>query len=104
MVGNPGAPVTVHVERLLGRRVVSLNGRVVGRLEEIRAERRGAGCVAVAYVIGPAGLLERFIVGPHRIPGLKARGVLARWDQLDVTGAELRLRCPASELQPIEPA
>jgi sporulation protein YlmC with PRC-barrel domain len=95
--------VTVHVERLLGRRVVSLNGRVIGRLEEIRAERRGAGGVVVGYVIGPAGLLERLIAGRRRIPGVKARGVLARWDQLDVTGVELRLRCPASELQPIDP-
>jgi hypothetical protein len=89
----------VHLERILGRRVLAANGRAIGRLEEVRAERRGAGATVTAYVIGPAGLIERLSAGLLPFLGTWG-GYLARWDQLDLRDPERPLlRCALEELQ-----
>ena len=90
----------VHVELLLGRRVFAANGRSIGRLEEVRAERHGAGCTVTEYVIGPAGLAER--LSARLLPLLGRRhGFIARWDQIDVSDPRHpRLLCSVEELQP----
>jgi sporulation protein YlmC with PRC-barrel domain len=89
----------VHVELLLGRRVLAANGRSIGRLEEVRADRRGAGGTVTEYVIGPAGLAERLSAW---LPFLATRrGFTARWDQIDVSDPHHpRLLCSVEELQP----
>jgi sporulation protein YlmC with PRC-barrel domain len=89
----------VHVELLLGRPVLAANGHSIGRLEELRAERRGAGCVVTECVIGPAGLVER--LSATLVPFLvRPRGYVARWDQIDLSEPRhARLRCRTEELQ-----
>ena len=88
----------VRLDRLLGREVLTGNHHRVGLLEEFRAEVRDGECVVTAYVIGPAGLLERLDLDELVTP--QQRGYVARWDQLDISD-ELgpRLTCPISELQ-----
>ena len=91
----------VRVERLLGRRVRATNGRVVGRIEEIRAEKRGQAHVVAGYELGEAGWLERMGLG--RLLG-RREGRLARWDQLDLSDPERpRLTCTVSELERFRP-
>ena len=53
----------VRLERLLGRRVLTMNNRVAGRLEELRVERDGGSYVVTQYVLGPIGLFERLRLG-----------------------------------------
>jgi hypothetical protein len=90
----------LHLDRLVGRMVMTANHRRLGRVEEIRAERHGAGCVVTAYVLGRAGLAERLGTGVRLLVGRElAAGYIARWDQLDISDVEHpRLLCPVEEL------
>lgn len=74
----------VRLELLIGRKVRDADGRVLGRIEEICAERVAEECFIREYHVGPAALLERLAVevsqtrlfkllggrprGPRRIP------------------------------------
>jgi hypothetical protein len=90
----------LRLDRLLGRRVIAVNNQSVGRLEEFRAERQGAALVITDYVIGAAGLVERFGVGLGLLFGRHGGGYVARWDQLDISDPEHpRLTCPVHELR-----
>jgi hypothetical protein len=90
----------MRLDRLVGRMVTTANHRRLGRVEEIRAEKQGRGCVITAYVLGRAGLAERLGVGVRLLVGRKgAPGYIARWDQLDITDVEHpRLLCPVEDL------
>jgi hypothetical protein len=92
---------TVRLDRLLGREVHTLNHRRLGRLEEFRAEQRGADWVVTEYVIGAAGLAERLGLGARLILGIsRARGYVARWDQLDLSNPDrLRISCRVEDLR-----
>jgi len=92
----------LHVERVLGRRVLALNGRSAGRLEEVRVEKHGSGFVVTEYHIGPAALLERLSVHALRVLGAHPRRTFAvPWDKLDLSDPERpRLLCPVEELRP----
>jgi hypothetical protein len=91
-------PRELRLDRLLGRRVLGLNHRPVGRLEEFRAEVHGRGCVITEYVIGTAGFFER--MGLQMLfPDHRRRGHVARWDQLDISDPERpTLTCSLDEL------
>jgi len=90
---------TVHVEDLLGRAVTSADGRRVGRIEEVVAERRGHEHEVAAYLLGPGALLERLGV-LHRLLGRKPRTCRVRWDQLDISSPDRpRLTCSPEELE-----
>ena len=73
----------VHVDRLLGREVISSNHQRVGRLEEFRAETRGDTCTIGGVAIGVAGFVERVGLGVKRLVGSHGGGYVARWDQMD---------------------
>ena len=91
----------VRLDRLVGRMVTTANHRRLGRVEEIRVEKRGAGCVVAAYVLGRAGLAERLGSGLRLLVGRRGRsaGFVVRWDQLDISDVERpRLLCPVDEL------
>jgi sporulation protein YlmC with PRC-barrel domain len=92
----------VHVERFLGRRVLATNGHVVGRLEEVRAEKHGAGLVVTEYHVGPAALLERLSVHARLLLGATPRRTFAiPWDKLDLSDPlHPRLLCAVEELRP----
>jgi sporulation protein YlmC with PRC-barrel domain len=89
----------VHLEDLLGRRVRATNGRVVGRIEEIRAERHGDQHEVTEILIGPGALLERLAVVNwllSRRPQLR----IARWNQIVLDPVQdARLTCAVSELK-----
>jgi len=99
----------VHLELLLGRQVRDLEGKAVGRLEEIRAEARGADVYVVEYHVGAYSLFERLsalaigravlsAIGATRSASKKA----VPWDMLDLHDLEhLRLTCRKAELQDI---
>jgi hypothetical protein len=96
-------PDEVYADALLGRRVLARNNRHVGRIEEMHAEQRGDYFDIVEFVIGSAGLLERLNVGVRRILGRRRRGVVARWDQIDISDPKRpRLTCSVEELQTLE--
>jgi sporulation protein YlmC with PRC-barrel domain len=90
---------TLRIEEILGRPVIAKNGRHVGRVEEIRAERRGTGCVVVEYHVGTSALLERLAL--HAIGfGHRVRPALrVPWDQLDLTDLRRpKLLCDVAQL------
>jgi sporulation protein YlmC with PRC-barrel domain len=90
----------MRAEQLLNRRVRAKNGRVVGRIEELRVEARGNRYEVTAYVLGPGGLLERLAIIGHRLLGRRVHAVVARWDQVDLTQPERpRLTCDRAELR-----
>lgn len=91
----------VHLELLLGRQVHARDGRKVGRIEELRAEKRGAGYVVTDFVLGPTGLAERMALS-FKLTFLDRhhKPQVARWDQLDLTDLEHpRLNCNVDELR-----
>lgn len=91
---------TLRLDRLIGREVLTANNRRLGRLEDFRVEREGADWVVSECVIGAAGLLERLGLGLRLVLGSGRRGVVARWDQLDLTNPDRpRLTCSVEELR-----
>jgi hypothetical protein len=77
----------VRIDDLLGAKVRDANGRVVGRIFEIQAEKEGSDLVLVAYYLGPAALLDRMGVSVLTLVGLAARRAPRKvpWDQLDIS-------------------
>lgn len=90
----------VRVDRLLGRRVLARNNQSVGRLEEVRTERKGSGLIVTEYLIGASGLLERLGIGVKLLFGQRPSSYVARWDQMDLSDPERpRLRCAIEDLR-----
>ncbi len=92
----------VHVELLAGRRVRDTSGRPVGRIQSIRARRRGSDYFVEEYHLGPAAFLEGLGISTAKLIGLPiARDpVKIPWDQLDLSDPEHpRLRCTKEELK-----
>jgi hypothetical protein len=97
---NDLKPGEVRIDRLLGRRVLAANGRPVGRLEEFHAERRDGSWVITEYMMGAAGLLERFGLAAASLVGISRGGYVIRWDQLDLSHIDKpRLTCPVEDLE-----
>jgi len=98
--GRTGAsgPAETPFERILGRRVRAGNNRVVGRIEEIRAERDGNDYMVTEILIGGGALLERLAVAVRLRPD-KPRTLVARWDQIELDGTEARLTAAVSDLR-----
>lgn len=81
---------SVRVERLIGTVVRDADGRKIGRIEEIRAERRQDGCFVTEYHVGSMAVLER-LSAPRWIrriagapPGGRHRFRVA-WDEMDLS-------------------
>ena len=93
---------TIRLERLLGRQVLARDNRLVGRLEEFRVEAGSGTWRVTEYVIGKAGLLERLGLGVRLVLGLRLRGHVARWDQIDISDPDHpRLTCAVEELRQV---
>ena len=70
----------IHVELLVGRRVLTRNGDSLGRIEEVRANDQAE---IVEFHVGKQALLERLsILG---LLSHKRKGYRVRWDQIDLT-------------------
>ena len=90
----------LRLDRLLGRQVLTVNGRPMGRLEEFRVDKHGHELTITEYVIGAAGLFERLGVGVKLLLGRHVGGYVARWDQLDITDPDRpRLTCAVEDLR-----
>ena len=92
-----------RVELLLGRKVRSLDGTVIGRIEEMRAEREHDYYVVTEFHVGPIALIERLAVRHFgfTLAG-RVHGYRVRWDQLDLEDADnLRLTCAVGDLEHI---
>jgi sporulation protein YlmC with PRC-barrel domain len=96
----------VKIELLLGRRVFGLNGRAIGRLEEVKAEvRKGQGFVTEFHV-GSYAALERLAglrIGRTLLHFFHLRskggGYRVAWQQMDFSDPKRpRLRCEVKEL------
>jgi hypothetical protein len=97
----------MRLELILNRRVRALNGRVMGRLEELIAEVEDGECRVDEYLIGVYGLSQRLaawritraLLRFLRVTGRRC-GYRVRWNQLNVSDpTNLRLGCPVSELE-----
>lgn len=87
----------VRLEDLLGLRVRALNGRSVGRIEEVRAEPEAGEWRVTAYLLGAGALRERWSLLRRSVP--RARTIVVRWDQMDLGDPRApRLSCPVDEL------
>jgi hypothetical protein len=95
-------PGEIRLELALGRRVRAKNNRTIGRLEEVRAEKRGADWFARDVRIGPAALLERLAAGTRLFGRQKPKGRIALWSEIDLADPRRpRLRVAASDLRPL---
>ncbi len=91
----------IRVQELVGRRVVDVNGKVAGRIEEIRAVWRGDDCFVEDFELGTAALFERLGLSARRLVGWRGRAEPIRipWQQLDLSDPETpRMRCAIEEL------
>jgi sporulation protein YlmC with PRC-barrel domain len=98
----------VHLERFVGKQVRDAHGRKIGHLHEVRARREGDELVVLDYLVGPAGMLERFSLAGMGdallgVLGLRrASGYIVPWDRMDFSEAgRPRCTCAASELERI---
>lgn len=79
----------LHVEHLLGRRVVDVDGRSVGRLEELHAELVDGELVVTEFHIGTGAFVERIAGFLRQMPFLRAlpragREFRVRWRDIDL--------------------
>ena len=96
----------VLVEDLLGRVVVDSEGKKLGRLEEIVADRHPDHLAIVEYHIGELALLERLSAAGVLGSFLKLfvpaahRGVKVPWEQMDLSDPDHpRATVPKAELR-----
>jgi hypothetical protein len=96
----------VQLELLLGKQVYDLEGKPVGRLEEIRAETRGTDIYVVEYHLGAYSLFERLsalAIGRAILTALgtgRCRKKSVPWDKLDMRDLEhLRVKSSEATLQ-----
>ncbi|MBP0588273.1 hypothetical protein J8I87_00755 [Paraburkholderia sp. LEh10] len=95
-----------NVDLLLGRRVVSRDGKTVGRIETIQVIRDGDEWVISEFHIGPDALLERLavVVLPRLLRDVlfhwrHSRSYRIAWHRIDLTDARNpRLVCEAHDL------
>jgi hypothetical protein len=87
------------LDQLVGRSVVGRDGESLGRIHELRVEVSGHDWVITHYVIGVAGLLERFGVGLKLLVGGRTSPYVVPVDQMDLSDPkQARVRCARSEL------
>jgi hypothetical protein len=98
----------VHLERFVGKPVHDAAGKKLGHLHEARARREGDDLVIVDYLVGTAGLLERFSLvrigyETARLFGLmRSGGYVIPWERMDFRDpGGARCTCAAEELQPL---
>lgn len=81
----------IRLELLIGRKVHDVNGEKVGRIEEIRGEKREKDCLVESYLVGASALIERLaawkLVRP--ISGVLPRSVYSMyripWAEMDLS-------------------
>jgi sporulation protein YlmC with PRC-barrel domain len=99
----------IHLELLLGKRVYALNGRSIGRLEEVSVELQQGIATVNEFEVGTYALFDR--LGAWQIGravlglfgSLIKSGYSVKWDQLDLSDPERpKLTCSVNELSPLK--
>jgi sporulation protein YlmC with PRC-barrel domain len=96
----------IRVELLLGCRVFAQNGRSVGRIEEVCADRQGAELVVTEFLIGTFAAFDRLSawnIGRTVLDLFSQRskhgGYRVPWSKLDLSNpARPRLTCRVEDL------
>lgn len=94
----------VHLELLLGSRVLTRDGAAVGRIEEICADERDGELVVTEYLLGAYAVLERLSVSAFARELLHLlhlrTGYRVPWETLDLSDPMCpRLTCSRAELE-----
>jgi hypothetical protein len=97
----------IALQGYIGHAVRDADGKKLGHLHDVRVRREGSDLVVQEYVLGGAGLLERFSLAQLArevafIFGIgRAQGYIVPWDCLEF-GQDGHVRCSrrAAELQP----
>ena len=96
----------IRLELLIGRKVHDVNGKKVGRIEEIRGEKRDKDCLIESYLVGASALIERLaawkLVRPIR--GMLGKSIYSiyriPWNEMDLSDPHKpRLRVAKNELR-----
>jgi len=98
----------VHLELLVGRKVLTLDNTSLGRLEEVHADLRGGKCYIEEYLVGSYGVFQRLSaleIG-RAILGIAGKsiktGYRIPWDKLDLSDpSKPRLKCKVNQLKRI---
>jgi hypothetical protein len=98
----------IRLELLLGRKVRDVNGEPVGRIEEIRGEKRDSDLLVEAYLLGVSALVGRLaawkLVRPiRRVFGESLYSTYrVPWNEMDLSDPHHpRLSVPKSALRRI---
>ncbi|MDR9803252.1 PRC-barrel domain-containing protein [Rhizobium hidalgonense] len=97
----------VRLELLLGKQVYDLDGKAIGRVEEVKAEACGADLCVVEYHLGLYSLFERLsalAIGRAVLTAIGAAKSGSKkavpWDKLDMRDLKyLRVTCRETDLQ-----
>ena len=99
----------IHLELLLGKQVYALNGRAIGRVEEVCAELHQGDASVNEFLVGKYAIFERLSAWEigRAILGLFGSwiksGYRIRWDQIDFSNPDRpKLTCQVNELAPLE--
>ncbi|HBB87645.1 MAG TPA: hypothetical protein DC047_08535 [Blastocatellia bacterium] len=99
----------IHLELLLGKQVYALNGRAIGRLEEVCVDLKEGIATVNEFEVGTYALFERLsawqigraVLG--LFGSLNKSGYSVKWNQLDLNDPERpKLTCPVNELSPLK--
>jgi hypothetical protein len=98
----------VHLELLVGKKVLTLNNTSLGRLEEVHADVRGGRCYVEEYLVGTYALFDRLsaLAVGRAILGIAGRwirsGYRIPWDKLDLSDPHKpKLKCNVAQLKRI---
>ncbi|MBA3644880.1 MAG: hypothetical protein H0W63_01750 [Gemmatimonadaceae bacterium] len=98
----------IRLEVLIGRKVHDANGEKVGRIEEVRGEKRDKDFLIESYLVGASALIERLaawkLARPIRgvLPGSVYSIYRIPWDEMDLSDPHRpRLRKEKAELRRI---
>jgi sporulation protein YlmC with PRC-barrel domain len=95
-----GPHTLTPMDRLVGRPVVDRDGKLVGRIHELRADVTGDDWTITHFLVGVGGLLERLGVVLTLMVGGKGSPYVVPVDQVDLSDSrQARLRSRRSELR-----
>jgi sporulation protein YlmC with PRC-barrel domain len=94
---------TLRYHQLIGKRVVSADGQIVGRVADLTAERSGDALVVTALLVGPTAFLRRLGLG-RWLPFVERRPCRVPWRAIERIDDRIRLRVPRAALAAMQPA
>lgn len=100
----------IALQAYVGKPVRDADGKKLGHLHDVRARRAGDNLVVHAYVVGSAGLVERFSLAQlarevAMIFGIgRAPGYLVPWDAMEFTDDGPRCTRRGAELERLSAA